>query len=95
MTIPVPENYTSALYILKGKIKSLNEEAKTGELVNYSENGTQLVFSAQEDSELIAFGGEPIKEKVVSYGPFVMNSFEEIQQVMQQYETGKMGVLEW
>jgi len=31
----------------------------------------------------------------MSYGPFVMNSFEEIQQAIADYETGKMGVLEY
>ena len=59
------------------------------------ENGNQLVFSAITDAELIAFGGEPIKEKVVSYGPFVMNSFDEIQQAIGDYESGKMGVLDF
>lgn len=95
VTLPVNENFSSALYLLNGKIQSLQETAKAGDLVNYETNGNQVVFTALEDSSLIAFGGEPIKEKVVSYGPFVMNSFEEIQEAMQAYETGKMGVLEY
>lgn len=94
-TLPVTAHHSAALYIMKGKVKVLNEEVKEGQLINFADNGNQLVFSAITDVELIAFGGEPIKEKVVSYGPFVMNSFEEIQQAIDDYENGKMGVLDF
>jgi redox-sensitive bicupin YhaK (pirin superfamily) len=94
MTIPVKENYTAAIYIMKGKIKVLNKEPVAGELVNFNTDGNQLVFTAIEDAEVLLLGGEPIKEKVVSYGPFVMNSFEQIQEAIAAYKTGKMGVLE-
>ncbi|HTE10275.1 MAG TPA: pirin family protein [Chitinophagaceae bacterium] len=95
MTIPVKENHSAAVYIMQGKIKVLNKEPVAGELINFNIDGNQLVFTATADTELIILGGEPIKEKVVSYGPFVMNSFEEIQQAIADYETGKMGVLEY
>jgi quercetin 2,3-dioxygenase len=93
--LPVKENFSSALYVMQGKLKVLNKDVAAGELVDFNTDGNQLVFAAAEDAELIAFGGEPIKEKVVSYGPFVMNSFEEVQQAITAYETGKMGVLEY
>ena len=80
---------------MQGKLKVLNEEVKAGQLVEFNVDGDQLVFSAIEDSELVVFGGLPIKEKTVSYGPFVMNSFEEIQQAIGDYETGKMGQLDY
>jgi len=95
LTLPVKDNYSAAIYIMQGKLKVLNKEPIAGELVNFNTDGDQLVFTATEDSELLVFGGLPIKEKVVSYGPFVMNSFEEIQQAIADYETGKMGVLEY
>jgi redox-sensitive bicupin YhaK (pirin superfamily) len=93
--LPVPENHSAALYIMKGKIKVLNQDAKAGQLVDFDMNGNQSVFSATEDAELIAFGGLPIREKVVSYGPFVMNSFQEVQEAIADYETGKMGELDF
>jgi redox-sensitive bicupin YhaK (pirin superfamily) len=54
-----------------------------------------LVFSALEDAEMIVFGGLPLKEKVVSHGPFVMNSLEEIEKAITDYVNGKMGVLDY
>ena len=95
VTIPIKETHSSAIYIMQGKIKVLNQEPIAGELVNFTIDGNQLVFTAAEEAEVLLFGGEPIKEKVVSYGPFVMNSFEEIQQAIAHYETGKMGMLEY
>jgi len=95
VTVPVKDTDTAALYVLDGTIKILNEEIKTGQLANSELNGNQLVFTAVEDTELVVLGGEPIKEKVVSYGPFVMNSFAEIQDVIAKYESGKMGVLDY
>lgn len=94
VTIPVKDNYTSAIYIMQGKVRVLNKEPVGGELVNFNTDGNQVVFTAMEDAEILILGGEPIKEKVVSYGPFVMNSFEEIQEAFAAYEEGKMGVLE-
>lgn len=95
VTLPVKETYTAALYIMQGRVKVLNQQTTAGELVNFNTDGNQVVFTAAEDAELLFLGGAPIKEKVVSYGPFVMNSFEEIQQAIANYETGKMGVLEY
>jgi redox-sensitive bicupin YhaK (pirin superfamily) len=94
-TLPVDSSYSSALYILDGKIKLLGEEVKAGQLVDFHIDGDQLVFTATSDVDFIVFGGQPLKEKVVSYGPFVMNSFEEIQEAIRKYEIGKMGVLDY
>ncbi len=94
LTIPVNDAFSSALYILKGGVKMLNETIKAGQLTDLELNGDQLVFTSLQDSSLIVFGGQPLKEKVVSYGPFVLNSLEEVQQAISDYEEGKMGVLE-
>ena len=93
-TVPVNAAFSSAVYVLKGELKILNETVKAGQLADLDINGDQLVFTSVQDSSLIVFGGQPLKEKVVSYGPFVMNSMEEVQQAIEDYEEGKMGVLE-
>jgi redox-sensitive bicupin YhaK (pirin superfamily) len=92
-TLPVFNSYSSALYLLNGKIKLLGQDVKTGQLADFHIDGDQIAFTAVEDTELIVFGGQPLKEKVVSYGPFVMNSFEEIQESISRYEKGLMGEL--
>lgn len=93
-TVPVNAAFSSAVYVLNGELKILNETVKAGQLADLEINGDQLAFASVQDSSLIVFGGQPLKEKVVSYGPFVMNSMEEVQQAIRDYEEGKMGVLE-
>ena len=48
---------------------------------------------AEEDATLLVLSGEPIDEPVVGYGPFVMNTQEEIRQAISDYQSGRMGHL--
>ena len=50
--------------------------------------------SAKEKLRLVLFAGEPLREPVVAYGPFVMNTEEEIQQAYRDYHEGKFETLE-
>jgi quercetin 2,3-dioxygenase len=43
--------------------------------------------------DVLILGGRPIREPVVSYGPFVMNTQEEILQAVRDYQSGRMGVI--
>jgi redox-sensitive bicupin YhaK (pirin superfamily) len=85
-TVKVPETFSSAIYVLKGKLNILNQPVKAGQLADFELNGDQLVFTATEDSSLIVVGGQPIKEKVVSIilGGIVLKRFKK----RLDYETG-------
>lgn len=50
-----------------------------------------LALSSAKGARLLLLAGKPIKEKVVHYGPFVMNSVQEIEQAIQDYQSGKFG----
>lgn len=94
-SFPVEKEYTSAVYLMDGKLDIAGNIIETGQLVNFQLDGNSVTVSALADAEFMAFGGLPIKEKMVTYGPFVMNSFEEVQQAIHDYEHGKMGTLEY
>jgi redox-sensitive bicupin YhaK (pirin superfamily) len=51
------------------------------------------VLSAAEDAHVILLAGEPIDEPMVQYGPFVMNTVEEIEQAMMDVNRGKFGAV--
>lgn len=58
------------------------------------DNATQadgVVIEASTDAKLILVAGKPLKEPIVQYGPFVMNSQEEIYQALSDYRDGRLG----
>lgn len=93
----VPANHTAAFFVLKGEVQVVGSEDKgslsEAELGLLSPNETSFRLKAIKDSQILFMGGEPIKEPVIGYGPFVMNTQQEIRQAMQDYEMGKMGNL--
>jgi redox-sensitive bicupin YhaK (pirin superfamily) len=47
--------------------------------------------SAEPDFEVLLLGGQPIREPIVHYGPFVMNTREEIAQALEDFQSGRFG----
>ncbi len=60
----------------------------------FDPRGETITLSATAPAQLLVLAGEPIAEPVVSWGPFVMNTREEILQARDDYLAGRMGVLE-
>ena len=92
--IEIPESFNALAYMLEGKVETGGVVLETHNLGVFDKNGTGVQLKALSKGKLLLLAGEPIKEPVVSYGPFVMNYPGEIKQAIMDYETGKMGVLE-
>lgn len=90
----IPAGHNSAVFLLKGKVR-INEQLVEGEskLALLDTIGDTVSFFAETESRLLIFGGEAIAEPVASYGPFVMNTQEELAQAMIDYREGRMGHL--
>ena len=94
ISIPIPNNFNAIIYQLDGKLLINNERITNAkDLSCFSMQGESVILEGVEDTRAILLSGEPINEKVVSYGPFVMNSHTEIQDAFRDYQTGKMGIL--
>lgn len=93
-TISIPEGHNTGIAVLKGEA-SFNdvETAKGIQLVVFDPAGEEIVIKATTDTNLLLLSGEPINEPVFAYGPFVMNSQEEIAEAIEDYNNGKMGFL--
>lgn len=93
--LPVPEGHNTAVVLRKGDA-TVNGTAKlTGEarIAALGREGDTVTFEAAADSHLLLLSGEPINEPVASYGPFVMNTREEIMQAVADLKAGKFGQL--
>jgi quercetin 2,3-dioxygenase len=59
--------------------------------VTFDRAGDEVSLEANSDATVLLLSGEPIDEPVVGYGPFVMNSQEEIEQAFTDFSSGKFG----
>lgn len=85
-------DWTTLLAILRGTVTiGDNSDLGNGQVVLLSTEGDSIVVEAETDVTLLVLSGEPIEEPIVGYGPFVMNTREEIMQAMVDYQDGKMG----
>lgn len=86
----LPEGHTTAIFVLKGAVKTGSVHTiRPSELAVMQREGTELVLQAQQDTVLLLLNGEPLNEPVVGHGPFVMNTWEEIDQAINDYNLGR------
>jgi quercetin 2,3-dioxygenase len=98
--IPWRADFNALAYVLAGSGTAGAEKrpVRMGQLVVYGP-GDSLTFeavttrSASPDLEVLLLGGQPIREPVVQYGPFVMNTQEEIAQAFEDYQAGRLGTV--
>lgn len=91
----LPATHNLSLAILRGEVRiNEGESAQADDLVRFQAGGEVLELQAgEEGATLLLLSGVPLDEPVVGYGPFVMNSMDEIRQAFADYERGKFGKL--
>ncbi|AAV81670.1 pirin family protein [Idiomarina loihiensis] len=76
-------------YVYQGELTVNGEGAKEGELILLDPAET-LDFSATEHARFILLAAKPIEEPIAQYGPFVMNSSDQIEQAIKDYQSGQL-----
>ena len=93
LNLPWNPEYNALAYALSGQGTAGLDRApiEGGQLVVFGD-GDALTFTAgREPLELYILGGQPIREPVAQYGPFVMNTRAELQQAMDDFQAGRLG----
>jgi len=85
---PIPSGHTTLVYVFKGTGEFSNEVVESVNLVVYKNDGDQIEVSSETGVQFMLMAGAPFKEPIVPYGPFVMNTVEEIQQTINELRNG-------
>jgi quercetin 2,3-dioxygenase len=93
VSFPGVANRNVFLYVVRGSIRIAGEQAPHYHLIELNEDGDSVDIEAESDAVLLFGHGEPIGAPVVAYGPFVMNTREEITQAIRDYEAGKFNAI--
>ncbi|MBA3750580.1 MAG: pirin family protein, partial [Nitrosopumilus sp.] len=98
---PVPTDYNAFAYVVSGEGifgKDADEDegyAKRGQMVIFNKDGQEITIkvseNARESLKVFLIAGIPLNESISRYGPFVMNTKQEIYQAIEDYRNGKLG----
>ncbi len=89
----LPANYNSGILVINGLITVNDSEVLENNYVQLKNEAGEINIVAKEKSVLLVLSGEPLNEPYINYGPFVMNTEEEIKQAIEDYNNGKFGFL--
>jgi redox-sensitive bicupin YhaK (pirin superfamily) len=89
----VPAGWVAAVVPLHGAVRIEGTEVPADSVALLGD-GEALALEATSPASLMLLAGEPIREPIAHYGPFVMNTREEIEQAITDYQAGRMGHLE-
>ena len=87
------EGTNTVIFILKGEIEIDSKKFSSKELLAFSREGELIEISGTQNTKILVLNGDPIDEPIFAYGPFVMNTRDEIIQAIHDYNSGKMGHL--
>jgi redox-sensitive bicupin YhaK (pirin superfamily) len=95
VTVELPEGFSSLVFNLEGRaqVGAEGQPMDTGALAFLERKGSTVLLRGEENARLLLLSGAVIDEPVAAYGPFVMNTREELQQAVLDYQSGKMGHL--
>ncbi|MEO3780016.1 pirin family protein [Micromonospora sp. B11E3] len=101
LSLPWQPDFNALVYVLAGRgtVGADRRPIHTGQLaVHGAGDALRVTADARQDSnapalELYVMGGQPIREPVAHYGPFVMNTREELIQAVEDFQAGRLGVI--
>jgi quercetin 2,3-dioxygenase len=96
VTVPLPTDHQVLVYVFKGsaRVGDSQKEVREGQLAVLGPGGSVRLAGgadSREAARLLLLAGVPIKEPVAHYGPFVMNTQQELIEAVRDYQSGRMG----
>ena len=92
--LAVPAGWNTQVVVLEGHLLVGGQRVGPAQVINFERAGEDIALHPESDAMVLLLAGQPIQEPVVGYGPFVMNTREEIMQAIRDFESGKFGRME-
>jgi redox-sensitive bicupin YhaK (pirin superfamily) len=89
---PTPSDHNVFAYVVSGAVRASGKLVKEGQMAIFAE-GDAVELQASKEAEVLLLGGRPIGEPVARYGPFVMNTREELMEAFADFRAGRMGAI--
>lgn len=93
MIITIPSIHNTCLLVVEGSVEVNGEKAGQHDFILFKNEGESIQLNASESSVLLLLSGLPINEPIAQYGPFVMNTAQELEEAFAEFQAGKFGVL--
>lgn len=88
--VPVTQGYTVLSYVYEGAAWIAERRVDKGQLAVLGNSATVAVTAGAQGAHLLLLAGKPLNEPVVHHGPFVMNTKEELEQAVRDYDEGRL-----
>jgi len=89
INIPVPEGHAGFVYVFEGALNVAGQAIANGEVGVLSAGSGLNAAAGAQGARFLIIAGKPIREPIAKYGPFVMNTTDEIRRAIQDYQSGK------
>jgi quercetin 2,3-dioxygenase len=87
---PLPPEHNAFLYLYDGTLSVADAAVQTHAAAVLGPGESVEVATGSEDARFLLLAGRPLREPVAQYGPFVMNTREEIEQALADYQSGRL-----
>ena len=94
VTLHFPSNYNTGLLVIDGTTKLNETHVPADHFVLFKNEGEEIQIEAVDDTIILILSGEPIDEPIAAYGPFLMNTWQEVEEAIESVSRGKFGILE-
>ncbi|MBC3539108.1 pirin family protein [Rufibacter sediminis] len=92
LQLSLPAHYNTGIYVVQGAVLLHgNRPTRTKQLIVFGWDAEGIELTFEEDTTLLVLAGEPIEEPLATYGPFVMNTNQELLQAIEDFEQGRLG----
>jgi redox-sensitive bicupin YhaK (pirin superfamily) len=95
LSLPWRPDFNALAYVLAGRgtVGAEKRPVEAGQLAVFGPGDTVTVAATGGDLDVLFLGGQPIREPVMAYGPFVMNTRAELIQAFEDYQAGRLGTI--